>query len=97
VPNEIYPAIIAPKIMPPILWCWSTTSEVDVGGMAVEAEPFHQDFNTHCGHTTDDSTGAVWQNGIWHEISNADGAKVCHWIPPWGNNGTYWHSSIKMW
>src|SRR5258705_6482325 len=25
--------------MPPILLCWSTTSEADVGGMAVEVEP----------------------------------------------------------
>ena len=26
------------KVMPPILLCWPTTSDVDVGGMAVEAE-----------------------------------------------------------
>ena len=31
----------APKVMPPILLCWPTTSEVDVGGMAVEVEPSH--------------------------------------------------------
>jgi len=27
------------KVMPPILLCWPTTSELDVGGMAVETEP----------------------------------------------------------
>ena len=29
----------APKVMPPILLCWPTTSEVDVGGMTAEAAP----------------------------------------------------------
>jgi len=28
--------------MPPILLCWPTTSEVDVGGKAVEVKPSHQ-------------------------------------------------------
>ena len=32
----------APKVMPPMLRCWPTTSEVDVGGMAVEVEPSRQ-------------------------------------------------------
>lgn len=27
------------KIMPPVSLCWPTMSEVDVDGMAVEAEP----------------------------------------------------------
>jgi len=31
----------APKVMPPILSCWPMTSEVDVDGMTVEAEPSH--------------------------------------------------------
>jgi len=30
----------ARKAVPPTSLCWPTTSEVDVGGMAVEAEPF---------------------------------------------------------
>ena len=30
------------KLMPPILLCWPTTSEVDVAGIAVEVEPTHQ-------------------------------------------------------
>ena len=32
----------AVKVMPPILWCQPTTSEADVGVMAVEVEPSHQ-------------------------------------------------------
>jgi len=30
------------KVMPPVLLYWPTTSEVDVGGMAVEFEPSHK-------------------------------------------------------
>ncbi len=29
-----------PKVMPPILSRWPTLSEVDVGGMVVEVEPW---------------------------------------------------------
>lgn len=36
----------APKLMPPVLFCWLTMSEVDVGGMEVETEPSHQCFIT---------------------------------------------------
>ena len=32
----------APKVMPAILLYWPTKSEMNVGGMAVEAEPSHQ-------------------------------------------------------
>ena len=46
------------KVMPPILLYWPTVLEVDVGGMAVEAEP------TFCCHATDGSSGAVQQNGV---------------------------------
>jgi len=28
-----------PKVMPPILFCWPTTSQTDIGGTAVEFEP----------------------------------------------------------
>ena len=31
----------APKAVPPILLCWPTMSEVDIGCMAVEVEPSH--------------------------------------------------------
>lgn len=29
----------APKITPPILFCWPTMSDMDVSGLAIEAEP----------------------------------------------------------
>ena len=54
------------KILPPILLCWPTTSEVNVGGMAVEVEPSHQYPITCCCYVTDGSRGAIWQKGIWH-------------------------------
>jgi len=47
------------KVMPPILLCWPMMSEKDVGGMAVEVEPFQQYFITFCCHETDGSRGAV--------------------------------------
>ena len=31
----------APKVMSPVLLFWPTMSEVDVGGIAVKAEPSH--------------------------------------------------------
>jgi len=45
--------------MPLVLLRWLTMSEVDVGGMAVEVEPFHQYPVTFCCHVTDGSRGAV--------------------------------------
>ena len=47
----------APKVMPPILLCWPTTSEANVGGIAVEAEPSHQYSVTFCGCETGGSRG----------------------------------------
>lgn len=48
----------APKVMPPIALCWPT-SEMDVGGMAVEIEPSHQySVELYC-CMTDGSRGAV--------------------------------------
>jgi len=47
------------KVMPPILLCWHTTLEADVGGMAAEVEPSHQYPITLCCRVTDDSRGAV--------------------------------------
>ena len=81
-----------PKVMPPILWCWPTMSEVAVGGMAAEVEPSHQYSLTCCCWVTDGSRGAVWHNDIWH--GSADEAKRCHWIPPLRKNGTHRHSSM---
>ena len=86
------------KLMPPISSHWPTTSEADVGGMAVEAEPSHQYSITICCCVTDGSRGALWQSGDGH--GSADEAKECHWIPPCGKDGTHWHSSTlaeRLW
>ena len=48
-----------PKVMPPFLLRWPTTSEADDGGMAVEVEPSHQQPIIFCCHVTDISRGAV--------------------------------------
>ena len=58
----------APKVMPPISSCWPMISEVDVGNMAVGAEPFHQYPITCCCCGTDDSRAADWQNGTEMEV-----------------------------
>ena len=76
--------------MPSISSCWPMTSEVDVGGIVIETEPFHQHSITFCCCVTDGSTGAVWQNGIWHE--SAYEAKGWNCIPACRKNCTYWHS-----
>jgi len=47
----------APKVMPPILLCWPTTSEANV--MAAEVEPSRQYSVKFCCRATDDSSGAV--------------------------------------
>jgi len=47
------------KLMPPISLRWPTTSEADVGDMAVEVEPFRQYSVKFCCRATDDSKGAV--------------------------------------
>jgi len=69
-----------PKVMPPVLLSWTTVSEADVSGMAVEVVPSCQYSYTFCCHVTDDSRGAVWQNSIWH--GSAYEAKGWNWIPP---------------
>ena len=75
--------------MPPML-CWSTTSEADVGALAVEAEPSHQYSVRFCCYVTDGSRRAIWQNGVWP--GNVYEAKVWNWIPLCRKNGTHWHS-----
>ena len=60
----------APKVMLPILLSQPTTSEVDVGGMAVEVEPSHQYVMTFCCCATDGSRGAIWPNGVLHGIAS---------------------------
>ena len=54
----------APKVMLPVLLCWLTMSEVDIGGVAVEAEPSHQYSVTFSCHVTDGSIRAGWKK--WH-------------------------------
>jgi hypothetical protein len=49
----------APKLMPPILLCWPTTSEANVIGMAVEIEPSRQYCVKFCCRATDDSRVAA--------------------------------------
>jgi hypothetical protein len=70
---------------------WPTTSELDVGDMAVAVEPSRQYSVKFCCRATDDRRGAVWQNGVWH--GSAYEVKVCNWMPPCGKNCTQWHSS----
>ena len=48
-----------PKVMPPILLCWPTTSEVDVGDMVVKTEPSHQYSITFCCYVADDRREAA--------------------------------------
>jgi len=47
------------KVMPPILVWWPTTSEADVGGVAVQTETSQQYFFTFYCHVIDGSRGAV--------------------------------------
>ena len=70
----------APKVMPPILFCWPTTSEADIGGMAVETEPSQKYPITFCCCARAGNRGAVWQSDARH--GSVYGAKVCNWIPP---------------
>ena len=70
--------------MPPILLCWPTTSEVDIGGMTVEVEPAQQYSITLCCCVTDHSRRAGSQNSVCQRSS--DEAKVCHLIPPFQKN-----------
>lgn len=43
----------APKVIPPMLLCWPMSSEEDVGGMAIKAEPSQLYPITCCCHMTD--------------------------------------------
>jgi len=52
----------ASKVISPILLCWPSMSEKNVGGMAEEVEPSHQHSVTSGCCETDGSRGAVQQN-----------------------------------
>lgn len=49
----------APKVMSPDLWQWPMTSEEDVVGIAVEAEPSHKYSAMFCCCLIDGSRGAI--------------------------------------
>jgi hypothetical protein len=49
---------VASKLMPPIVLCWPTMPEADVGDMTVEGEPSRQYSIKFC-RATDESRGAV--------------------------------------
>ena len=83
----------APKEMLPLLWCWPTTSEANVSGMAVEAELFPLILHSIFCLMTNGSRRAVWKNDFWH--GSVYEAKVCHWIPPCRKNDTHWHSLTR--
>ena len=70
----------APKVMPPILFCWPTTPDMEDDGMAAGAESSHQYPVTFCCCVTNGSRGAVWHNGIWH--GSVYEGKVCQWTAP---------------
>ena len=74
---------------PPLQWCL-TTSEMDVGGMAVEVESCHQCTVPFCCCVTGGSRGAVWQNGVRH--GSVDEAEGWYWIPACGKMCTHCHS-----
>ena len=53
------------KVMPPILFYWSTMSEADVDGIEVEGETFHLLVEIKfCCSATGGSREAIRQNGI---------------------------------
>ena len=52
------------KAVPPVSWCWLTTSETDGGGVAVEVEPSHQYPITFYCHVTE--WCLTWNRG-WSE------------------------------
>ena len=79
---------LAPKVRPPVLLHWLTISKVDVGGVAVEAEPSHQYFFTCCCCVTDGSRRdsltdwyltwkCVWSKGV--ELNSCTWNKLHSW------------------
>ena len=97
-PNGQYPIALvasycimraASKAMPPILLCWPATSEVDIGGVAVEVESSHQYLVPFCCCMMDGSRGAVWLNGLTWKWVWSKGVPL---NPSMGKNGTNWYS-----
>ena len=88
---NIYCMKAALKVIPPILLCWPTTSNADVGGMAVEVEPSCQYSITLCCCVTDGSRGAVWRYDVWQKV-NMMQRSVTEFLHV-NKKGTRWHSS----
>jgi len=82
------------KVMPPILLCLPTTTEADVGGMAVEVKPSHQYINIplHIVAKWQVAAEGHWKNGVWH--GSVYEAKVWNWIIPCRKTATHWLSSV---
>ena len=79
---RFYLTRVAPKLMPPVLLCWLSDVRDGCWWYSSRVEPSRQySVKLRC-RATDDSSGAVWQNGVWH--GSAYEAKVCNWIPPCG-------------
>ena len=76
------------KIMSPILLCWLTKSEADIGGILAEHQYFAPIFHYVLLRARDGSRGAVWQNRVWHGREYE--TKVWNWIPSCSKNGTHW-------
>lgn len=55
--------------------------------MAVEAEPPCQFSSAFCCCVAAEGQTGVWQGGAYE-------AGAGHWVLPWGNNFTHWHSSM---
>ena len=64
--NNIFTWTFQYMMAAPVLLCWPTVSEADVGNTDVEVEPFYHHSIAFCCCGTDGSREAVWQNGIWH-------------------------------
>ena len=78
--------------MPPVLLCCPLTAKVDVGGMAVEAEPSHWYSITCCCYVIAGSRGSVWQNGIWHgsDYEQRYTVEFLH-VEKFASTDIYWH------
>lgn len=81
------------RVVLKVTWLWPTMSEVDFGGMEVEADCLHQySFvaaqQTLCCCATDGSR--VWQNGVWHRRTY----DVKEWIALWRKICAHWLSLI---
>ena len=76
-----------PESNAPCLWCWPVTSKAGVDGMAVEIESFHCILLLYDRWQQRDSLTKWCLTWKWREAWR-------HSVPPCGENGTHWHSSM---